>query len=77
MKNKAYEIAVNPKCDGYQKGLASMVYAFFDKKVGLRASVNEKLAQEPLHQILYFLIPGISWKAQKYQLIINHFKWPP
>ena len=77
MKNKASEIAVNPKCDGYQKGLASKVYVFFDKKVGLRASVNEELAQEPLHQILYFLIPGISYKAQKYQLIINHFKWPP
>ena len=60
------------------KGLASMVYVFFwQKKVGLRASVNEELAQEPLHQILYFLIPRISCKAQKYQLIINHFKWPP
>ena len=25
-------IAENPKCDGYQSGLASMVYKFVDKK---------------------------------------------
>ena len=25
MKDKAYEIALNPKYDGYQKGLASMM----------------------------------------------------
>ena len=29
--NKALNIANNPKYDGYQKGLASMVYKFFDK----------------------------------------------
>ena len=27
--------AKNPKCDGYQRGLASMVYKFFDKKSAL------------------------------------------
>ena len=32
LKNKAFEIASNPKYDGYQRGLASMVYKFFDKK---------------------------------------------
>ena len=31
-KNKAFKIANNPKCDGYQRGLASMIYNFFDKK---------------------------------------------
>ena len=29
---KLFNIAKNPKYDGYQKGLASMVYKFFDKK---------------------------------------------
>ena len=29
--DKAFTIAKNPKCDGYQRGLASMVYNFFDK----------------------------------------------
>ena len=33
LKDKAFEIASNPKYDGYQKGLASMAYKFFDKKI--------------------------------------------
>ena len=32
LKDKAYNIATNPEYDGYQRGLASMVYKFFDKK---------------------------------------------
>ena len=51
LKDRACEIAVNPKYDGYQKGLASMVYKVFDKKTRSEAktSVNEELAQE-LHK---------------------------
>ena len=45
LKNKAFDIAKDPKYDGYQRGLASMVYKFFDKKsVGSGAKhVNTKL----------------------------------
>ena len=32
LKDKAFEIANNPKYDEYQRGLASIVYKFFDKK---------------------------------------------
>ena len=32
LRDKAINIVKNPKCDGYQRGLASMVYKFFDKK---------------------------------------------
>ena len=32
LRDKAFNIAKNPKYDGYQRGLASMVYKFFDKK---------------------------------------------
>ena len=32
LRDKAYNIVSNPKYDGYQKGLASMVCKFFDKK---------------------------------------------
>ena len=32
LRDNAYNIASNPKYDGYQRGLASMVYKFFDKK---------------------------------------------
>ena len=31
-KNRAFNIVKDPKYDGYQRGLASMVYKFFDKK---------------------------------------------
>ena len=32
LRDKAYNIAGNPEYDGYQRGLVSMVYKFFDKK---------------------------------------------
>ena len=38
---------INPKYDGYQRILASMVYEFFfGKKTGSGTIANEKLAQE-------------------------------
>ena len=35
LRDKAFNIAKNPKYDGYQRGLASMVYKFFEKKSAL------------------------------------------
>ena len=32
LRDKAYNIGSNPEYDGYQRGLASMAYKFFDKK---------------------------------------------
>ena len=32
LHDKAFNIAKNPKYGGYQRGLASMVYNFFDKR---------------------------------------------
>ena len=32
LRDKAFDIAKNPTHDGYQRGLTSMVYKFFDKK---------------------------------------------
>ena len=32
LRDKAFNIAKNPKYGGYQRGLASMLYKFFDKK---------------------------------------------
>ena len=32
LRNRAFNIAKDKKYDGYQRGLASMVYKFFDKK---------------------------------------------
>ena len=33
LRDKAFNFAKNPKYDGYRRGLASMVYEFFDKKI--------------------------------------------
>ena len=49
MKDRAYEIALNPKYDRYQRGLPSVVNKFFDKKKELVAEVHEEPAQE-LHK---------------------------
>ena len=35
LRDKAYHIASNPEYDGYQRGLATMVYKFCDSKVAL------------------------------------------
>ena len=42
LKDKAFNITKNPKYDGYQKGLGSMLYKFFDKKLkGSGVASNE------------------------------------
>ena len=42
LRDKAFNIAKNPKHDGYRRGLASVVYKFFDKKSkGGRVANNE------------------------------------
>ena len=40
LRDKAYNIASNPKYDGYQRGLSSMVYKFFDKKATAELSAK-------------------------------------
>ena len=49
--DKAFNIAKNSKYDRYQRGIASMVYKFFDKKlkgrgVNVLLESNEELAKE-------------------------------
>ena len=41
LRNKTFNIAKFPKYDGCQRGLASMVYKFFDIKVSGGAVKNE------------------------------------
>ena len=33
VKDKTFRVASDPKYDGYQRGLASVVYEIFDKKI--------------------------------------------
>ena len=58
LRNSAYDIASNPKYDGYQRGLAGMVYKFFDSKVAPldkkamsgKGIKNNKILAEELHK---------------------------
>ena len=65
LRDKAFDIAKNAKYDGYQRGLASMVFKFFDKKsasltdksvsgsgVNIPLEFNEQLARELYIQII-------------------------
>ena len=62
LKDKAFNIAKNPKYDGYQRGLASMFYKFLGKKfaslpdksvsgssINIKLTHNEQLSKE-LHK---------------------------
>ena len=51
LKNKAFKIASDPKYDGYQRGLASMVYKFFDKK---SASLNKSSGSGVVNKPNYY-----------------------
>ena len=52
LRDKAFKIASNSKYDGYQRGLASMVYTFFGKTssgISITNELNYQLANE-LHK---------------------------
>ena len=52
LRDKAFKIASDPKYDGYQKGLASMVYKSFDKKsASLNKSSGSVIFNEPNYQL--------------------------
>ena len=60
LRDKAFNIAKNPKYYGYQRGLASMVYKFFDKK-----SAGSGIANEPNYQLANELHKPIIRKFKK------------
>ena len=48
LRDTTFKIERNPKHDGYQRGLPSVIYRFFDKK-STGSGVNQQLANE-LHK---------------------------
>ena len=64
LKNKAFEIASDPKYDGYQRGLASVVYKLYDKK-SKGSNINE-----PSYQLANELHKPIIRKFKKKSLFI-------
>ena len=60
LREKAFKIVSHPKYDGCQRGLASMVYKFFDKK-----SSGSGIANEPNYQLANELHKPIIRKFKK------------
>ena len=50
LRDKAYDIASNPEYNGYQRGLASMVYKFFDKKSTGSGIASSSILANELHK---------------------------
>ena len=73
LRYKALNIAKDPKYDEYQRGVASMVYKFFDKKTaggGIKSmSENDQLAQELRKPII------IKFKKRKVHSVFKDNIW--
>ena len=55
LRDKAFNFAKDPKYDGYQRGLASMVYKFFDKNTpgsGIKYEPQNEQLTEELHKTI-------------------------
>ena len=53
LRDKAFNIAKNPKYDGYLTGLASMAYKCFAKKASGKAMENEIMSNKELSEELH------------------------
>ena len=72
LKNKAFDIAKDPKYDGYQRGLASIVYKFFDSKV---ASPDKKYVGSGAKRVNTKITPQNEQLAEElHKPIIRKFK---
>ena len=65
LRDKAFRIASDPKCDGYKRGSASMVYKFFDKKS------NGSGITEPNYQLADEIRKPIIRKVQKRKVYLS------
>ena len=74
LKDKAFNIAKNPKYDGYQRSFASMVYKLFDKtssSSGITTLKNEVKQNQQLANELHKPIV-IKFKKEEFELYLKH-----
>ena len=68
LKHKALKLATDPRVNGYQRGLASMVYKIFNERtkgssINLQAnSLNNEILAEPIIK---------NFKRRKYILVLK------
>ena len=68
LKDKALKIASDPKYDGYERELASIVYKFFDKK-----SKGSGIGNEPNYQLANKLHKPVIRKLKK-RKVYSYFR---
>ena len=55
LRDKAFNIAKNSKYDGYQRGIASLVYKFFDKDISgsgiKKKNISNKESAEKIYKL--------------------------
>ena len=72
LRDEAFKIASDPKYDGYQRGLVSKVYNFFDKKSS-GSSSGSGVSTEPNYQVSNELRRQIIRKFKR-QKVYSSFK---
>ena len=73
LRDKAFNIARNRKYEGYQRGLSSMVYKFFDKK-SVGSGVNMHANNEHPLDLAEELHKPIIRKLKKKKTVYSRFK---
>ena len=78
-RDKARDIASNPEYDGYQRGLASMLYKFFDKKSTAGPSSLERVGSgintaKPSSSILVDELHKLVIKKFEKRKVYSQFK---
>ena len=74
LKDKGFKIASDLKYDGYQRGLASMFYKFFDKtSASLNKSKGIGISSKPNYQLANELHKPIIRKFKKKKEKFIHF----
>ena len=72
LHDKAFNITINPKYDGYQKDLASMVHNFFDEMATDGAVKNEIMQNKVLAEELHKPITGKFVKRKVYSSFLDN-----
>ena len=72
LRDKAFNIVKDPKYDGYQRGLASMVYKYFDKKTSGSGIKNENISNKELAEELHKpIIEDLMKEKYTHVLLMN------
>ena len=68
--DKTFNMGKNPKYDGYKRGIASMVYKFFDKNNSGDTVKNENISNKELTEELYFNQLLKNSRTEKYTQLL-------